>query len=75
MGFWDELEDVLTNPLDHPFEAAMFMAMTEEEKEESEGWRLNVEDGFEYGLDPEDFDTLEEYEEALKEAKKEWDFD
>ena len=37
MGFWDELEDVLTNPLDHPFEAAMFMAMTEEwEKEEKE---------------------------------------
>lgn len=30
MGFWDELEDVLTNPSDHPFEATMIMAMTEE---------------------------------------------
>lgn len=67
MGFWDGL----TDPWNHPWDAAMIMAMMEEEKEESEGWRLNVEDGFEYGLDPEDFDTLEEYEEALKAAKKE----
>lgn len=32
------------------------------------GWKLYCEDGSEYGLDPDDFDTEEEYEEALEEA-------
>ena len=36
-------------------------------------WRDYAEEGFDYGLDPEDFDTEEEYEEALDEAKSEWD--
>lgn len=35
-------------------------------------WRIFCEDGSEYGLDPEDYDTEEEYEEALEEAKYEW---
>ncbi|MCD8237764.1 MAG: hypothetical protein LUC92_00260, partial [Clostridiales bacterium] len=35
-------------------------------------WRDEVEDGSEYGLDPDDFDTEEEYEEALEEAQNEW---
>jgi len=34
------------------------------------GWKLYCEDGSEYGLDPDDFDTEEEYEEALEEANK-----
>ena len=32
-------------------------------------WRDDCEDGSEYGLDPEDYDTEEEYEEALLEAQ------
>lgn len=32
-------------------------------------WRDDCEDGFEYGIDPEDYETEEEYKEALKEAK------
>lgn len=35
-------------------------------------WRLYCVDGFEYGIDPEDYDTEEEYEEALIEAKYRW---
>ena len=34
MGFLDDLVDAMTDPLDHPFEAAMFMAMMEEEAKE-----------------------------------------
>ena len=32
-------------------------------------WRSFCEDGSDYGLDPEDYETEEEYEEALDEAK------
>ena len=32
-------------------------------------WRLTCEDGFESGLDPEDFETEAEYEEALENAR------
>ncbi len=35
-------------------------------------WRIFCDDGSEYGLDPEDYDTEEEYEEALAEAKVAW---
>jgi hypothetical protein len=35
-------------------------------------WRENCDDGLEYGVDPEDYETEEEYEEALDEAKYEW---
>lgn len=31
-----------------------------------------IEDGFDYGVDVEDYETLEEYEEALNEAKYAW---
>ena len=37
--------------------------------EEDCSWRDECEDGFDYGLDVEDYETLEEYEEALEEAK------
>lgn len=36
-------------------------------------WRDTCEDGSEYGLDPEDFDTEEEYEEALEQEEQEGD--
>ncbi len=35
-------------------------------------WREFCEDGSEYGVDPEDYETEEEYEEALEEAKYAW---
>ncbi|MCQ4023303.1 MULTISPECIES: hypothetical protein [unclassified Ruminococcus] len=35
-------------------------------------WRETCEDGYDYGVDPEDYETEEEYEEALKEAKYGW---
>ena len=35
-------------------------------------WRLICEDGSEYGIDPEDYTTEEDYEEALNEAKYAW---
>lgn len=34
-------------------------------------WRDSCEDGSEYGLDPADYDTEEEYEEALEDARSE----
>ncbi len=36
-------------------------------------WQDYCEDGSDYGLDPYDFDSQEEYEEALEEAKEEFD--
>lgn len=36
------------------------------------GWRDICEDGLEYGIDPDDYETEEEYEEALNEAKYGW---
>lgn len=38
-------------------------------EDEDDEWRDYCEDGFEYGLDPENYETEEEYEEALEEAK------
>ncbi len=35
------------------------------------GWKLYCEDGSDYDVDPEDYETEEEYEEALKLAKEE----
>ncbi len=32
-------------------------------------WRIDCEDGSAFNLDPDDFDTLDEYEEALEEAR------
>ena len=43
-----------------------------QECEEEYVWRETCEDGSEYGLDPEDFETEEEYEEALNEEKYGW---
>ncbi len=35
-------------------------------------WRQFCEDGSEYGIDPEDYETEEDYNEALEEAKHAW---
>ena len=35
-------------------------------------WRHHCEDGSEYGVDPFDFETEEEYERAIKKAKYAW---
>ena len=43
-----------------------------QEREEENAWRENCEDGSEYGLDSEDHETEEEYEEALEEEKYGW---
>ena len=40
--------------------------------EKDYAWKLTCEDGSEYGLDPEEFNSEEEYEYALEEAKSEW---
>jgi len=40
-----------------------------ESDSDDDTWRLYCEDGAKYDLDPEDYDTEEEYEEALEEAK------
>ena len=39
-----------------------------------DSWREDCEDGSEYGLDPEDYDSEEEYEEALEEAQEKENF-
>jgi len=36
-------------------------------------WKANCEDGSDYGIDPDDYDTEEEYLEALEEAKLTYD--
>lgn len=43
-----------------------------DDEEEDTSWRNFCEDGWKYGLDPEDYDTEEEYENALEEAKTAW---
>lgn len=35
-------------------------------------WRLNCEDGSKYGIDPDDYETREEYNTALKHEKYSW---
>ena len=50
--------------------------LKDEEKRESdakkEEWRIFAEDGSDYDLYPEDYETEEEYNEALREAKTAW---
>ena len=43
-----------------------------QECEEESAWRETCEDGSQYDLDPEDYETEEEYEEALEEEKYGW---
>ena len=38
-------------------------------------WRLNCEPGWQYGIDPEDYETREEYNEALEQQKSDMDME
>ena len=92
MGFLDELDDVFTDPMNHPFEAAMIMSMMDDEEDEDEdfddlnddyddidldndvtedaySWREDADDGEFCGLDPEDYESEEEYEFELNWAE------
>lgn len=48
------------------------VAFDPDENESAFDWRKYCEDGSEYSLDPEDYETENEYEEALEEAKYGW---
>lgn len=43
-----------------------------DEDDEDDDWREFCEDGSDYDLDPQDFSSEEEYEEALEQAQKAW---
>ncbi|MCD8174812.1 MAG: hypothetical protein LUD41_02560 [Phascolarctobacterium sp.] len=54
-------------------EDMLFAAMTTmEENDNRYAWRLNCEDGSEYGVSPEDYETRDEYNEALRAEKYAW---
>lgn len=57
------------NDFDNGFDSDLFDDTDISDKYE---WRLYCEDGFEFGVDPEDYETEEEYNEALNEAKYGW---
>lgn len=57
------------NDFDNDFDSDLFDDTDISDKYE---WRLYCEDGFEFGVDPEDYETEEEYNEALNEAKYGW---
>jgi len=57
------------NDFDNDFDSDLFDDTDISDKYE---WRLYCEDGFEFGVDPEDYSTEEEYNEALNEAKYGW---
>lgn len=46
-----------------------FYPLSTDDDTEDTSWRDFCEDGMDYDLDPDDYDTEEEYEDALKEAK------
>lgn len=86
-GFWDTLFDFNGDGTTDPGEEWVAFKMLEEcmkddEREEADDlwgetddpyeWRLYCEDGSEYGLSPYGFDSQEEYEEALQNAKEQY---
>lgn len=42
----------------------------DDEEDDDDDWRDDCEDGFDYDIDPWDYDSREEYEKALKKAKR-----
>lgn len=54
---------------DSDFDSDLFDDTDDSDKYE---WRIFCEDGTEYGIYPEDYETEEEYEDALNEAKYGW---
>jgi len=61
MGAFDEDDDL-------PLNTAAYMAP----RDNRYAWRLNCEDGSAYGIDPEDYETRDEYNEALRQEKYAW---
>lgn len=51
------------------------MTKTKEVKKDLWSWREYCEDGSEYGIFPDEYETEEEYEEALEEARDECLYD
>ena len=77
MGLFDFNRDGKTDLFEHALAFGLFQA-TMGEKDRSSifndgySWRDYCEDGFEYGVDPEDYETEEEYMEALNAEKYGW---
>ena len=61
MGAFDSDDDLSIN-------AAAYMAP----RDNRYAWRLNCEDGSAYGIDPNDYETRDEYNEALRREKHGW---
>lgn len=61
MGAFDSDDDL-------PINAAAYMAP----RDNRYAWRLNCEDGSAYGIDPNDYETRDEYNEALNREKHGW---
>lgn len=72
MSFFDWNGDGKKDLFDTIFEVGMAHEIINDESEEDTDWREYADDGSEYGLDPEDFDDEDEYEEALEEAMYGW---
>ena len=61
MGAFDSDDDL-------PISTAAYMAP----RDNRYAWRLNCEDGSAYGIDPNNYETREEYNEALSREKHRW---
>jgi len=61
MGAFDPDDDL-------PISTAAYMAP----RDNRYAWRLNCEDGSAYGIDPNDYETRDEYNEALRREKHGW---
>ena len=61
MGAFDSDDDL-------PISTAAYMAP----RDNRYAWRLNCEDGSAYGIDPNDYETRDEYNEALSREKHRW---
>lgn len=61
MGAFDSDDDL-------PISTAAYMAP----RDNRYAWRLNCEDGSAYGIDPNDYETRDEYNEALSREKHGW---
>lgn len=61
MGAFDSADDL-------PISTAAYMAP----RDNRYAWRLNCEDGSAYGIDPNDYETRDEYNEALSREKHGW---
>ena len=77
MGLFDFNRDGKTDFSEHFLAYGIFQAVMNSRESSNHfhddyGWRDFCEDGFEYDVDPEDYDTEEEYMEALNKEKYGW---